>query len=293
MRHGVNQSTTTAADGSFTLQGLWEGRYTLTAEIEGFGSQTRSVPVTDGGETSGVEYYLLPVTEVQYSANPGLPIPDNDPAGVTHTIEVIETGRVHDLSVDVDISHFAVGHLVVTLTSPEGTVVTLRNRTGGTADDLVGNWTNTLFVDGPGAMSDFWDENPQGAWTLKVSDHQLGALGTFNSWGLNLLVTDHGASAVGPGMPAATRLIGNSPNPFNPRTVISFDLARSGPVRMDIYDLKGRRVRQLANRNYEAGRHEIVWDGRDNRGGETASGLYFFRMSTEDEVQTHKMLLVR
>jgi hypothetical protein len=121
----------------------------------------------------------------------------------------------------------------------------------------------------------------------------LGALGTFNSWGLNLLVTDHAASAVGSGMPAATRLIGNSPNPFNPRTVISFDLARSGPVRMDIYDLKGRRVRQLANRNYEAGRHEIVWDGRDSRGGETASGLYFFRMSTEDEVQTHKMLLVR
>lgn len=293
VRNGMNQSTITAADGGFTLQGLWGGSYTLTAEIEGFAPQTRSVTVTDGGEIAGVEYYLLPVTEVQYSANPGLPIPDNDPAGVTHTIDVTETGKVLGLSVDVDISHFAVGHLSVTLTSPAGTVVTLRNRTGGTADDLVGNWTNSLFVDGPGALSDFWDENPQGAWTLQVSDHQLGALGTFHSWGLNLLVTDHAASAVGSVMPAATRLIGNSPNPFNPRTVISFDLARSGPIRMDIYDLKGRRVRQLANRNYEAGRHEIVWDGRDSRGGETASGLYFFRMSTKDEVQTHKMLLVR
>ncbi len=249
--------------------------------------------VTDGGETSGMEYYLIPVTEVRYSANPSLTIPDNDPAGITHTIDVAETGKVLGLSIDVDISHYAVGHLVVTLTSPEGTIVTLRNRTGGTADDLVGNWTNSLFVDGPGALTDFWNENPQGAWTIKVSDHQLGALGTFNSWGLNLLVTDQAASPVASGLPAATRLLGNFPNPFNPRTVISFDLVRSGPVRMDIYDLKGRLVRQLANRNYESGRHDIVWNGRDNRGGETASGLYFFRLMTEDEVQTHKMLLVR
>ena len=293
VRNGMNQSTTTAADGSFTLPGFWGGRYTITAEIEGFAPQTRSVTVTDGGETSGMEYYLIPVTEVRYSANPSLTIPDNDPAGITHTIDVAETGKVLGLSIDVDISHYAVGHLVVTLTSPEGTIVTLRNRTGGTADNLVGNWTNSLFVDGPGALPDFWNDNPQGAWTIKVSDHQLGALGTFNSWGLNLLVTDQAASPVASGLPAATRLLGNFPNPFNPRTVISFDLVRSGPVRMDIYDLKGRLVRQLANRNYEAGRHEVVWNGRDNQGGETASGLYFFRMRTEDDVQTHKMLLVR
>jgi len=293
VRNGMNQSTTTATDGSFTLTGLWGGDYKITAEIDDFGPQTRLVTVTDDMETAGIEFYLLPATEVQYSASPNLPIPDNDSAGVTDAIDVTETGNILGITVDVDITHFSVGQLVITLTSPEGTSVTLRNRTGGTADDLVGNWPESLFVDGPGVLADFSNENPQGAWTMKVSDEQFGALGTFNSWGLNLLVTSNDASPVETGLPAVTRLVGNSPNPFNPRTVISFELARSGPVRMDVYDLKGRRVRQLADRSYEAGRHDIVWDGRDNRGGETASGLYFFRMRTEDDVQTHKMLLVR
>jgi len=98
VRNGMNQSTTTAADGSYTLAGLWGGDYTITAEFEGFASLMRSVTVTDDGETSGVDFYLLPVTEVQYSANPGLPIPDNDPAGVTDVIDVAETGELFGIT---------------------------------------------------------------------------------------------------------------------------------------------------------------------------------------------------
>ena len=66
----------------------------------------------------------------------------------------------------MNISHFAIGHLTVILTSPAGTSVTLHNRTGGTADNLVGNWTESLFVDGPGILEDFLDEPVQGTWTL-------------------------------------------------------------------------------------------------------------------------------
>jgi len=94
-------------------------------------------------------------------------------------------------------------------------------------------------------------------------------------------------------VPSRTRLVGNAPNPFNPRTVISFELAQTGPVRLEVYDVKGRLVQTLGDRVFEAGLHSVPWDGRDRRGGETASGLYFFRLMTEDEVQTHKMLLVR
>ncbi len=294
IKHGTNQSTVTAADGSFHLTGLWGGDYRITAEIENFSSQTRSLAVIDDAETPGVEFYLLPVTEVQYSASPGLPIPDNNPAGVEHVIQVSEVGNILGITIDTDISHFAIGHLVITLTSPEGTSVTLHNRTGGTADNLVGNWPKTLFIDGPGSLADFKEESPLGSWTFKVVDAQLGALGTLNSWGLNLLVTDHGASPVeSSGLPQRTRLVGNAPNPFNPKTVISFELARSGPVRLEIYDVKGRLVKKLDDRVFPAGRHSVPWNGRDTRGADTASGLYFFRLRTEDEVQTHKMLLVR
>jgi len=293
IRIGMDHSTVTAADGSYHLTGLWGGNYRITAEIEGFAPQTRSVVVMDDVETTNFDFYMEPVIEVHYSATPGLPIPDNDPTGISHVIDVTESGNLHDLSIDVNISHFAVGQLVITLTSPEGTSVTLHNRTGGTADDLVGNWPESMFVDGPGELADFQDENPQGAWTLTVADEQFGALGVFNSWGLNLLVTDGSISAAPSGVPSRTRLVGNAPNPFNPRTVISFELAQTGPVRLEVYDVKGRLVQTLGDRVFEAGLHSVPWDGRDRRGGETASGLYFFRLMTEDEVQTHKMLLVR
>jgi len=197
------------------------------------------------------------------------------------------------ISVDGNISHFAIGHLTVTLTSPQGTTVTLHNRTGATADNLVGNWPTSLFVDGPGSLDDFMDEPVNGTWTMTVADHQLGALGVFNSWGLNLMVTDNSASAAPEGLPSVTRLVGNAPNPFNPRTTISFELAHSGPIRLEVYDVKGRLVRTLGDRVFSAGSHSVLWDGRNRQGGETASGLYFFRLTTNEETQTHKMLLVR
>jgi flagellar hook assembly protein FlgD len=91
----------------------------------------------------------------------------------------------------------------------------------------------------------------------------------------------------------STRLVGNAPNPFNPRTTISFDLGQSGPVRLEIFDVRGRLVRTVDNRVFSAGSHSVLWDGRDNQGGDTASGLYFFRMTTDSASETHKMLLVR
>jgi len=293
VRAGVNQSTVTAADGSFLLGGLWGGKYNITAEKAGFSPQYRDVTVTDDTETAGVEFYLLPVTEIQASSAPALVIPDNNPAGVSDGIVITESGPILGITVDIDLTHFAIGQLSVVLTSPSGTSVTLHNRTGGTADNLVGNWPESLAVDGPGSLVDFLNEPIQGTWTLHVTDFQLGALGTLNSWGLNLMVVDDQASAVGDGLPQVTRLVGNAPNPFNPSTTISFELARSGPVRLEIYDVQGRLVRTLEDRVLEAGAHSVPWDGRNGQGGETASGLYFFRMTTDDATQTKKMMLVK
>jgi subtilisin-like proprotein convertase family protein len=295
VRNGMNQSTTTAADGSFTLSGLWGGQYTITAEAEGFAPSQRSLFLAEGETYDDASYYLLPVVAADYPQTPGLAIPDNDPGGVTLTVEVAEAGQLLGIDVDMDINHYSIGHLVVTLTSPSGTTVTLHNRTGETTDDLIGNWPGTLFVDGPGELSDFVGPSPQGAWTLHVSDNALGAIGTLNAWSLNLLVTPSGATAVegGETAPRATRLVGNAPNPFNPRTVIAFEMAAPGRAVVEVFDVRGRLVAGLADGAYVAGRHELVWDGRTTAGEEAASGLYFSRLRTDAGTQVHKMTLVR
>ena len=85
----------------------------------------------------------------------------------------------------------------------------------------------------------------------------------------------------------------NYPNPFNPRTMIGFSLPVSERVRIDIYDPEGRLVRRLIDMPMEAGRHEIEWNGGNNRGQTVASGVYFYRMNVGKQTSTKKMILLR
>jgi len=130
---------------------------------------------------------------------------------VNSIINIAEVGSLHGISVDIDISHGTIGQLTVTLTSPEGTTVTLHNRSGSIQDDIVGNWPNTLSVDGPGTLDDFLGEATQGDWVLNVADHQTFVVGTLNAWGLNLLVGPDVTSSAGEDLPTVTRMVGNVP----------------------------------------------------------------------------------
>jgi len=89
-------------------------------------------------------------------------------------------------------------------------------------------------------------------------------------------------------IPAHISLSQNYPNPFNPSTTIAFDLPVSGPVRLAVYDLLGRRVDVPVDGILKAGRHEINWDGKDR-----PSGVYFYRLITSDEVVTRRMTLLK
>ncbi|MBN1825451.1 MAG: S8 family serine peptidase [Candidatus Eisenbacteria bacterium] len=86
----------------------------------------------------------------------------------------------------------------------------------------------------------------------------------------------------------------NTPNPFNPRTVIRFDNPVRGRVRLTLYTASGREVRRLVDGTMDAGSHEAVWDGRDDGGRSLASGVYLARLETaEGETRARKMTLVR
>jgi subtilisin family serine protease len=85
----------------------------------------------------------------------------------------------------------------------------------------------------------------------------------------------------------------NRPNPFNPNTAIEFEIPRDGEVHLAVYDVAGRMVRALAHRRYAAGRHSVIWDGRDDSGRVVASGTYFYRMTSSRETLTRKMTLLK
>ena len=97
-----------------------------------------------------------------------------------------------------------------------------------------------------------------------------------------------------PALPTRTALHQNFPNPFNPTTVIRYELAGSAHVSLRVYDVRGALVRTLEDRNLPAGRYEVGWNGVDNRGSQVASGIYFYRLvSSEGIVLTRKMVLLK
>jgi len=97
----------------------------------------------------------------------------------------------------------------------------------------------------------------------------------------------------GPMIPGAFRLSQNYPNPFNPSTTIAYRIPRTGPVSLDIYNIRGQTVRHLVDRVQPAGVHHVVWNGRDDDGHPAASGIYFCRLQAGARMVIKKMALVR
>lgn len=94
-------------------------------------------------------------------------------------------------------------------------------------------------------------------------------------------------------LPKKFALHGNYPNPFNPATLIKYDLPKTTEVSLAIYDVLGRCVRILVDAQIEAGYHIQLWDGKDGRGMPLSSGLYFVRLQTAEFNQARKMTLLR
>lgn len=83
------------------------------------------------------------------------------------------------------------------------------------------------------------------------------------------------------------------PNPFNPSTQIHFTLPSTGLATLRIFDVNGRLVREWSAKQFSAGEHVVLWDGRDQAGREAASGVYFSQIVFGNEHQITRMTLMR
>jgi hypothetical protein len=106
--------------------------------------------------------------------------------------------------------------------------------------------------------------------------------------------TFYGPYAVVAAAPARVMLYPPQPNPFNPRTAVRFDLPESGRVSLRVFDLRGRLVRTLlAASHLDAGTRLLTWDGRDDTGADTASGVYWLSLDSAQGRQTQRAVLLR
>ena len=94
-------------------------------------------------------------------------------------------------------------------------------------------------------------------------------------------------------LPQTFALYANYPNPFNPNTTIRYDLPGEGAVRLSVYNLSGQKIRTLLDGPQVAGVHRVAWDGKDETGIQVASGIYLYRLETEEGSLVRKMMLLK
>jgi predicted CXXCH cytochrome family protein len=94
-------------------------------------------------------------------------------------------------------------------------------------------------------------------------------------------------------VPKVFALFQNYPNPFNPITQIKFSIPKRSRVELSVYNILGQKVKNLVNEEMEAGNYIATWNGKDEKGFDVSSGIYFYKLNSKDYSETKKMLLIR
>jgi hypothetical protein len=94
-------------------------------------------------------------------------------------------------------------------------------------------------------------------------------------------------------VPQDFQLNQNYPNPFNPSTIISYSLPYKSDVKLNVYDMNGKRVNSLVNQTQEAGTHNISWRAIDFRGNSISAGVYLYKLEAGGKVFTEKMVYMK
>lgn len=162
---------------------------------------------------------------------------------------------------------------------PPAVHLELRNTDGSSMSYLLSEIRN-LHVDG----------------TDLIVDLRSGSSSTHGFASLRSLRTEAAVTSVNPGPGAGSfetvRLLQSLPNPTTRGTRIRFDLAIRGRVALEIYEVSGRRIRTLVDKDLAAGRHEVDWDGADAHGRRASAGVYFYRLKGIGADQSRRVVVM-
>jgi subtilisin-like proprotein convertase family protein len=280
----------TGPTGEYMLPGLYAGNYTIRASKQSWTTETQEVTLGSGQQLTGIDFALQWTPQVESCESPALTIPDSYPTGVSDQTAIALNGEIAIPEVYVNITHTYIGDLIVRITSPAGTTLTLHNRSGGSADNLVGWYPSQLTP--YQSLDALIGQEMQGTWTLFVSDNAGSDIGVLNSWCVRITYED--ASAIdGSGTPQALALYPSAPNPVSRAATIRFDLPETSPVDLAIFDVTGRRVATLMSGQLGAGQYAAVWQGRDDAGRVLENTVYFCRLQAGGQEITRKLMLLK
>jgi hypothetical protein len=262
----------------------------------------------------GAQANDLKITEIHYHPLDGVNVSDNE-------YEFLELKNIGPAPIDLSQTLFVDG---ITYTFPSGTIISpnefivlasnrqeFNNRygflpfgeysgqldNGGEQITLLTAGSDTIFAVRYDDQAP-WPESPDGGGfsLAPIEANPTGDLNDPLNWRASYAV--HGSPGrddlpstsveTHQGFQFGFALDQNYPNPFNPRTTIHYTLKSRGKVRLAVYDLMGREVAVLVNGIQNAGPQEVVFSGAD-----LASGVYFYRLQTANEVMTKKMALVK
>lgn len=172
---------------------------------------------------------------------------------------------------------------------------TPRNSFGQSVEAITGSneisfWGATLAAtdsDADGFTNGIELQDSAGTWTSGSSNP-----------GNSSLVTHPGDNSDFPAtslslVPVEYKLGNNYPNPFNPFTVISYDLPLFSDVHIDVYNILGEKICDLVNESQTAGVHTVAWNGQDDLGNTMNSGLYFYRLRSGNYSKVKRMVMIK
>ncbi len=134
-----------------------------------------------------------PEVIIEKQVSPALAIPDNNPAGITSSIDINEDGTINSVEISVDISHTYRGDLLVSLLTPLNTIIPLHQGEGGREDNLIKVYDSGSIP----ALQQLSGKEMRGKWSLKVVDRARQDTGKLNSWGLKIKVPKSENTATG------------------------------------------------------------------------------------------------
>jgi hypothetical protein len=116
----------------------------------------------------------------------------------------------------------------------------------------------------------------------------------YDSYDVLTLVLDLSQTGIDDGeLPTMFALRQNSPNPFRDGTAMAFNLPTAARTKINVYNVAGRKIATVVDRQFPAGRHSVEWNGTDSAGGHVPAGIYFYRLEAGSHTSTKKMIVLR
>jgi len=253
---------------------------------DGSGWMAIRVDVLESDALSGILWYNNDASVHFSTIRVGTGFEDG-PAAIGECLEVANnvTGQSSDWSECTFSQPVAssLGGLYVVFEFPEGSGFVDQGFGGGAAIGYGLGYTEPLG----------WVSGDGDCWHPLTNDYGLAVVPTFVPYTEGMAIKSLGDSNEEPSDIPESFYTRFGPNPFNPQLVVRFGLPVASRTRVDVFDVKGRRVKQLVDRHLTAGHHQMIWAGDDHSGRRAASGVYFVRVVSGEMDTTERVTMVK